>query len=70
MSRVEFNIELDSLTKDPSPEIFSSSDIANKIFCLNSQKLAGPNIDTIWWQRIRDRFMLNFYQSRKICVIS
>ena len=66
MSRIEFNIELDSLTKDPSSEIFSSNDIDNKILCLNSRKPAGPKKETVKWQRVHDRFMLNSYQGSKI----
>ena len=62
MSRIEFNIELDFLTKDPSSEIFHSNDIANKIICLNSKKPAGPKKETVWWQRVHDRFLLNSYQ--------
>ena len=66
MSRIEFNIELDSLTKDPSTEIFSSNDIDNKILCLNSRKPAGPKKETVRWQRVHDRFMLNSYHGSKI----
>ena len=58
MSRIEFNIEFDSLTKDPSSEIFSSNDIANRMFCLNSQRPAGPKKETVRWQRVHDRLCL------------